>query len=161
MNIFDIAKHMEREGEKYYRELAAQSEDAGIKNIFNSLADDEVRHYQLFDEMGRGDLPNFGGGRIIEEVREILQRMREGSSGLPVTASQQEIYRIALENEHHSIDAYLQFYEKTGDIQQRQLLQQVIEEERKHVVVLENLIDYIRRPQVWLEDAEFNNLSEY
>jgi hypothetical protein len=35
------------------------------------------------------------------------------------------------------------------------------EEEKKQAVVLGNIIEMVRRPETWLEDAEFRHLDEY
>jgi rubrerythrin len=34
-------------------------------------------------------------------------------------------------------------------------------EEKKHLFLLENMIEFVSRPETWLEDAEFNHLEEY
>lgn len=34
-------------------------------------------------------------------------------------------------------------------------------EEKRHFFILENIIDFVSRPQSWLENAEFNKLEEY
>ncbi len=51
MNIYDFAMQMEKDGENYYRELAAASEIAGLKKIFDMLADEEVKHFQIFRQL--------------------------------------------------------------------------------------------------------------
>jgi hypothetical protein len=34
-------------------------------------------------------------------------------------------------------------------------------EEHKHYLLLERIIDFVSRPEQWLEDAEFYHLEDY
>jgi len=44
---------------------------------------------------------------------------------------------------------------------QKNLLLKLAEEEKKHIFLLENLVEFVSRPDTWIEDAEFNHLDEY
>jgi rubrerythrin len=58
-----------------------------------------------------------------------------------------------------------QFYqEKAGQMDrddQRHLFEQLAAEEAKHYFLLENLIDFVSRPEQWLENAEWHHLEDY
>jgi hypothetical protein len=41
------------------------------------------------------------------------------------------------------------------------MLVMLAKEEQVHYFILENIINFLSRPQAWLEDAEFVNLDEY
>lgn len=51
MDIYEYAMKMEKDGENLYREMAANTENTGIRNILIMLADAEVRHYDTFKKM--------------------------------------------------------------------------------------------------------------
>ncbi len=51
MNVYEYAMKVEKEGEAYYREMAAAANNAGLKRIFTMLADEEVKHYNVFKNM--------------------------------------------------------------------------------------------------------------
>lgn len=51
MNVYEYAMKVEKEGEAYYREMAEISPNAGLKRIFTMLADEEVKHYNVFKSM--------------------------------------------------------------------------------------------------------------
>lgn len=36
-----------------------------------------------------------------------------------------------------------------------------LEEEKKHYFLLDNIIEFVSRPEQWLENAEFYHLEEY
>lgn len=53
MNIYEYAMKAEKDGERYYRELANKTDDVGLKSILMMLADEEVKHYVVFDKMNK------------------------------------------------------------------------------------------------------------
>jgi rubrerythrin len=49
--ILEIAIKIEENGEALYRHAVTLTEDEGIKRLFASLADEEVKHRKTFEEM--------------------------------------------------------------------------------------------------------------
>jgi rubrerythrin len=49
--ILEIAIRIEENGEKLYRHAVTLTDDAGIKDLFASLADEEVKHKKTFQAM--------------------------------------------------------------------------------------------------------------
>ena len=43
----------------------------------------------------------------------------------------------------------------------KRIFQKLAEEEKKHYFLLENIIQFVSRPETWLENAEFYHLEEY
>ena len=56
MNIYKYAMKMEKDGENYYRELANKTGDVGLRNILKMLANDEVKHYHIIEQMMKSDV---------------------------------------------------------------------------------------------------------
>jgi rubrerythrin len=44
---------------------------------------------------------------------------------------------------------------------QKEIFQRLADEEKKHYFLLENIIEFVSRPETWLENAEFYHLEEY
>jgi len=51
MNIFEYAMQMEKDGEDYYRQLAQQTVNKGMRTILAMLADEEVKHYNVLESV--------------------------------------------------------------------------------------------------------------
>ena len=51
MDIYEYAMQMEKDGEAYYRDLAGKTSHQGLKSILGMLADAEVKHYKLFEDI--------------------------------------------------------------------------------------------------------------
>jgi len=44
---------------------------------------------------------------------------------------------------------------------QRKIFLKLAGEEKKHVFLLANLVEFVSRPETWIENAEFNHLDDY
>jgi rubrerythrin len=161
MNIFEIAMQMEKEGEAHYRKLASQADDEGLKNIFNLLADDEVKHFRVFEKMAGKTEIEMSDTPILDDVRKIFREMQEEAKSYTGAASQEQVYRRALEGEEENIAAYEEFLEQAVDDNEKAVIRKIIEEEKKHAFLLSGLIEFVRQPDAWLENAEFNQWESY
>jgi len=56
MNIYKYAMKMEKDSENYYSELANKTDDVGLRNILKMLANDEVKHYNIIEQMMKTDV---------------------------------------------------------------------------------------------------------
>jgi rubrerythrin len=159
MDIYTYAMQMEKDGEQYYREIAAQSQNAGIRNILTMLADAEVRHYELFQRMKDREavpVPHLG---YLSDIKNVFAELRERKRAI-TNGSQKELYQKAQKLEEKTRDFYR---EKANEVNssQREVLLKIAQEEQKHYDILENLIMMLQRPETWLENAEWYRLEEY
>ncbi len=160
MDIFEFAMQMETEGERYYRDMAQQTANSGLRNILLMLADEEVNHFQVLKK-NRGKPTGLTESILLSNARNIFAEMRDRELSALPDASQSALYQKALEIEQKSRDFYR---EKAGASQQgfqKQLFLILAAEEDKHVFLIEHILDFISRPTVWLENAEFTHLEEY
>jgi rubrerythrin len=63
--------------------------------------------------------------------------------------------------EDRSVKFYTEKAEEEKSPGKKKIFEALSGEEKKHLFLLENLVEFISRPQTWLEDAEFNHLEEY
>lgn len=162
MNVFEFAMQMEKDGEKYYRELAAKAEDPGLKKIFTSLADDEVQHYEILKEMNEKSVVSKTESNILESARNIFQEMKErGATTIAKELSHSDAYRKALKGEEESFTFYERKAEESTDPVEKKTLLIFAREERRHYRLIENIVEFVSRPEEWLENAEFSRLDEY
>ena len=54
-----------------------------------------------------------------------------------------------------------QMAEELTDNNQKAIFNRIADEEHKHWVTMENVIQFLDKPGNWLEDAEWNNLEDY
>jgi rubrerythrin len=165
MNIYDFAMQMEQEGEAFYRDMADQTADPGVQRILNALADDEVKHYNIVKQMKEeAAVPQMDDTVILASAKNVFAQMQGQSldaASLVRAGPQVEVYRQAQELERQSRAFY---QEKASEVSQpahRELLQRIAKEEDKHYILLDHMIEFVSRPQTWIEDAEFTHLEEY
>jgi len=161
MNIFEIAKQIEKNGEQFYRDLAVKATGAGLKNIFTSLAEDEAKHYIAFANMEQKNVFELTDTNVLKDAKAVFQNMKEKAELFFEETPQEEVYLVALENEEKSIKNYNELLEKISIDNQKVVIRKIIEEEKKHAFLIENIIEFIKKPMLWIENAEFNHLDQY
>ena len=160
MNIFDYAIQMEKDGEAYYREIAESASDRGVKRIMTMLAEEEVRHAEVLEEM-KSSSPDLGETAVLADVKNIFAEMRENKEAVDVKTPQVEMYKKAHELEEKSKAFYLGKSNEAENPAHKELLLKLADEERKHAFILELIIEFVSKPDVWLENAEFHKLEHF
>jgi len=161
MNIFEFAMQKEKYSEHYYRRLADDANNTGLSNIFTMLADEEAKHYSVVEQMKSKVPENVCNTDVFVDAGNVFKRMKEGANKFSFEASQVETYKKAQEIEKESREFYLQKADEGEDRSQKDIFQKLAEEENKHYFLLENIIDFVSRPEQWLENAEFCHLEDY
>ncbi len=159
MDIYDYAMEMERDGENLYRELSAKTPNKGLSTILLMLADAEVKHRRLFENMKKHDKVHVTETPILDDVKNIFVQMREQEQ-TEVNVSEIELYRKAQEIEQKSRDFYM---EKSAEVDasQKEVFLKIADEEKRHYFILEKIIDFVDRPSYWLENPEWYHLEDY
>lgn len=161
MDVFDYAMQLEKDGEDYYREAAARSQAKGIKTIMTMLADAEVKHYNLFKQMKESKPFQLPEATILKDVKNVFVAMREEGGLEGISTSEISLYRKAQEIEKKTRDFYTEKAAETNDGAEKEMFLQVAAEENKHYLILEQIIEFVSRPDQWLENAEWYHLDEY
>lgn len=159
MNIYEFAMQMEKDGENFYRNLASKVSNLGLQNILNMLAEDEVKHYDIFSRLSMDQDADLSETEVLARTKNIFRQMSD--SPLDPHLGETELYRQAQKLEEKSERFYREKAEQVKETGAKELLLKIAAEERKHYFLLENIINFVSRPKTWLENAEFNHLDEY
>ena len=160
MDIFEYAMRMEKDGEDFYRQIAKKSLNKGLQAISNMLADDEVKHYEII-KMMKTARQSMTETTILNDSKNVFDKMRDTKELHDPNMEPIELYRKAQDIEKESQDFYLEKSTEVKEEYHQEIFLILSEEEKKHFFLLENIINYISRPQEWLENAEFVHLEEY
>jgi rubrerythrin len=142
--LIDIAIQIEDSGYHFYSSCRSKFDDRGFKELFGFLAEEEIRHKELFEKMlgGMGDirgvftedyysyLKAIGDSRVFKNTADVERLVKE-------ITTINDALKIALTSEKDSILFYtelLSMYE--SDANAKSLLNRLINEERKHVVTI-------------------------
>jgi rubrerythrin len=159
MNIYEFAMQMERDGERFYRNLADGSSSQGMSRILTALADDEAKHYIIVKEMAEDVEPDMDKTTVLTDAKNVFAQM-QGTS-LDLGGLQVEVYRQAQEIERQSRKFYKEQADQATKASARTILLEIADEEQRHYFLLDRIVEFIDRPRTWIENAEFNHLDEY
>lgn len=162
MNIYDYAMKLEREGQAFYEKLSARIEQEGVRKIFLWLADDEHKHYEIFRQLKEQEkVTAMADSNVLEAARDLFEKVLLDENSRSDLKTNLEAYQLALKAEQESIDLYTRALQEQEDPAIKTVLEKILIEERKHFNVLENIYDFVNKPNQSLVWGEFSNLDEY
>jgi rubrerythrin len=159
-NIFEYAMQMEKDGEDYYRQLAQQASNDGMRTILTMLADEEVKHYNALEKIQSQKTQIVESG-ILTDAKNVFAQIKESGESFDFDISQADLYKKARDIEKKSQDFYTEKASEVTQEYQKELFLKLADEEKKHYVLLDNIIDFVSKPEQWLENAEFFHLEDY
>ena len=162
MNIYKYAMQLEKDSENYYIRLMNKTDDVGLQTILKMLADEEVKHFSIVEQMMKTNTcPELIETDLLKNAKNIFMKIKGKKLKFNFDLAQADFYRKAQEFEEKSYKHYLEMSDKVEAEAQKNLLLKLAGEEKKHMFLLENLVDFVSRPETWIENAEFNHLVEY
>ncbi len=158
MNVFDVAMKMEIDGKAYYENLASQTDLPGLQTIFRRMAEDEQKHFEVFQAMKAGkNLPDLGEGTNLTTTKNIFENLLRPEAVLKNVKDTLAAYKHAMDVEAES----QQFYEKAAgeetDPQLKEALLKIAAEEKQHFDIMENVYHFTNAPNQYLSGAEISN----
>lgn len=161
MNAYEYAMKMEKEGEDFYRELAEAAHEEGLRKIFTMLANEEVKHYKMFEKLAKSSeavtVPKM---EVYTEAKEIFADMKKKSVAYDFGDQQIDFYRRAVETEDKAYELYMEKANEMSDPKHKEIFLTIAQEELRHKDLLENILEFVERPTEWLESAEFYKIGD-
>lgn len=160
MNAYEYAMQLEKEGEVFYKQLAEKANNEGLSKIFNMLANEEVKHYKIFEKLAKNsDTVTIPTMEVFKEAKDIFSEMSKDAVAYNFKDQQIDFYRRAIKTEDKAYEQYLDKANEIKNIQHKEIFLKIAEEELKHKELLENILEYVEQPTSWLENAEFCNIG--
>lgn len=165
MNVFEFAMKMEKDGQNFYESESAKTKNPALKKIWLQLASDEIKHYEIFKRFRDGDVQEAKamselGTQILNTAKTVFELLPKTGSdfnfGDDVIAAWTKAQHLETETE--------QFYreksteEKLPEVKRAFSL--LADEEHKHVVLIEHVLEFLHQPKSWLDDAEWSNIAQ-
>ena len=164
MNVFEYAMKMETDGRNFYLEHAEKVDTPALKQILKQLADDELKHYNIFKAMAAGHNAEYKEGEkttILGTVKNVFENLRSEGKEFSFAEEAKQIWQEAQEVEKKSEEFYREKAKELDDEKQKVVLNRIADEEHQHWITMQNVIQFLDRPKHWLEDAEWSNLEPY
>lgn len=161
-NVFEMAKNMELEGEDYYNKLADESVINELKGVFSFLAEQEKDHFTFFNFMQEEKTPTYKQVKnAVVLAKEAFRKIAPGFKSPDALESAESAYTNAVNMEKNSVAYYTSLLNTIDEDEQKQALEWIIEEEKKHQIIMESMVEFVSAPKRWIENAEFNQIDEF
>jgi rubrerythrin len=161
MDIFAFALEKEKFSEEYYRDLAHRANHAGLKTILTMLAEEEAKHYRAIERMRTETPEQVTDVPVLDRAREVFEKMRVAPKKFDFLVSEAELYRKACQIEEQSRKFYLEQAAAAQDPAQKRVFHLLAQEEDKHLFLVENLYNFVSKPESFLENAEMYHFDDY
>ena len=161
-DIFAYAMKMETDGREFYLDQAKKSDQEQFEKIWKQLADDELKHYNIFKALRDGEAASWDTETtILASTKNIFEEMKSSGKEFTFAEDVEKAWLEAREVERKSEEFYREKAKQVDTENKREILNRIADEEHKHFVTLDNVIQFLRRPKQWLEDAEWNHMEDY
>jgi len=164
MNIFEFAMKMEEDGRAYYLDHAEKAENPALKRVLIEMANDELKHYKIFKAMMNHETAEYMDDNkttIIETVKTIFDELKENNKDYAAESDFRKVWEVALETEKKAESFYREKIDEVDDENNKRIVKKIADEEHNHWVAIENVIQFLDKPERWLEDAEWSNLETF
>lgn len=162
MNVFEYAMQMELDGKAYYEEAAKKVDSPELKKILMEIAGDEQKHYILFKSMKDGkdvEYVESEATSILKSVKNIFVTLKEENKDYSFPKDAKKVWEHARDVEKKAEAFYRDEAEKLDNEKNATILHKIADEEHRHWVTMENVINFIDKPNQWLEDGEWADLE--
>ena len=135
--IMEYAIEKEIEAATFYEEVSRQEIYSGAKDVFEEFAKEERKHQAMLENFSKENIEHY----IIEKIPDLkrsdyLVEIPYGP-GMPYA----DILRLAMKREEKALKFYTDFSEKADKEEHKQLFQILAQEEAKHKLKLETILD--------------------
>lgn len=164
MNIFEFAMKMEEDGRAFYLERAEKAELPELKKILTELADDELKHYKIFKTMNANEKAEYREDQkttILSTTKNVFEALKSDGQKHVFDGDVRDFWEKALDVEKKSEKLYREKANELDDDNYKNILNKIADEERRHQLIIENVMQFLDRPTQWLENAEWHHLEEY
>lgn len=160
MRRLDFAIQMENEGEQYYLSQAALHQTDPLHQVFEKLAHAEHRHADLLQKRAQNE--NYSlDDKMLECFKNVFDGLADFKSKDFYPPDQLAVYRLAIGLEQKSIELYQAMLNDAADENDRVLLKFLVDQEKIHLALFDELEIMLNRPVDWIEAAEFGKREEY
>ena len=135
--IMDYAITKEKEAADFYEEASKQEKYSGAKEVFENFSKEERKHQAMLENFSEENVEHYRIEKVPDLKRSDYLVDMEYEPGL----SYADILRLAAKREEKAFKLYNDFSEKTGNEAHKKLFQALSQEEAKHKLKLETMLD--------------------
>jgi len=147
---------MEKDGYSFYKKAAAQTSSEMGRTVFESLADDEELHLDVFEKLFEdtvgtdewNDLVN--SSKKYAELKIFPKDLKDTEAVSPDT-NELDALNFAMNSEKEAIDYYTKIKDDTQDDAVKKIIDEIIEQEKSHYMILQEEFSHLSATGYWYE----------
>ncbi len=149
------AIQMEKDGHSFYKKAAAQTTSEMGKSIFESLANDELVHLDVFQKMFEDKISKSEWNQLVNSSKKyadmpIFPKDLKAVEGTNPDTNELDALRMGMDSEKEAIDYYTTLKENTSqDVQE--IINEIIQQEKNHYSILEQEFNHLNKTGFWYE----------
>ena len=164
LNAISLAMKMELASIEHYSSFERTTPVKEFARIYRLLLPDETRHYRLLETWGKdeefkAEVPT----DVLEKAKEMIESFPIDTFSAEMASdtanSLLQVLNDDLNLEKQSVSLYQEAISKTSAFGPATVLTFICNEEKKHVQLLEALIELAKKPGDFLKSAEFNKMD--
>lgn len=160
IDSLEFALDFEIKGTKMYLDFAVKTKNLLGKQLFYSLAGQEIEHAKRVDEMYEQLKNNTSAAVLLPQslppVEQALKEffLKAKKINLKKNTDNIQGYELAMEMERKGYKAYKGFYNNADNESEKKFFQQLMKEENGHLVSLQNVYFYLTKSGDWMQEDE-------
>ena len=150
------AIQMEKDGHSCYKKAASQTASETGKSFFESLAKDEQVHLEIFQKIFEDKVGKTEWDTLVNSSKKytdlpIFPKDLESSEGANPDLDEMDAIRIAMDSEKEAIDYYKIIKEKNTSENVKEIIDEIIEQEKSHYMILQEEFSHLSATGYWYE----------
>ena len=163
MRTFEAAMRMELDGCAFYRERAEKMKQPALRRILLEIAEDELKHFALFEALRDGRAVEYDGStktQIVRTLKCVYTELRASGEAFYFGDDAAAVWAQARDLERQAETYYRQQAFLAAKPNEREALNKIADEEYRHRVVLEQVLEFLEDPAGYLDSSEWSQLSD-
>ncbi|MFW5887192.1 MAG: ferritin-like domain-containing protein, partial [Bacteriovoracia bacterium] len=131
-----------------YKELAQQTNDEGLKSIFEMMVEEEASHVELakrIDQAINEDLKT----EVINKSKDIFEKTERRKESFDFSDEQKVTYAKIRDMERDSEEFYRKKAAEAENPKVRTMLKKMAAIEHSHFILMDNIYEFVNRPSEW------------
>ncbi len=164
LQAIETAIQVEKDGLAFYSQAAERVDSPKGRRMFETLANDEAAHLQLFQNARKGLLetgewPSLTAVETISPRRSVAPDIfpkGEETRSVEVPEYELDALKRGIQAEEDAIAFYTEQRDQTDDPDAKAMYAYLIEQEEGHRTILQGEYDYLAGTGFWFDLAEFD-----
>ncbi len=161
-SIIELLLQIEKSGYEYFSKLAQKCDfNAGVKSILEMLAHSQQDQITRLEACRGLSAQATAEPDFYERAKVIFQGLQAGTAEFSCSIDHLALYEHAKQVQEETLQNYQKALESVDDDALLPVLEDLTEQKEKQIILLDNIIELILRPEQWVESPEFTKLDDY